>query len=171
MARATYLVALGGNRWSRHGGPAATVRAAAATLGKVATLVALSPIIDTPPLGPSSRRFANAVALVESEDTPPALLARLKEIERTFGRRRGRRWGARSIDLDIVLWSGGRWMSPGLEVPHRAFRERTFVLEPAVAIAPEWHDPVSGLTLRQLLGRLTRTRPMPRARRVDGSGP
>jgi 2-amino-4-hydroxy-6-hydroxymethyldihydropteridine diphosphokinase len=57
------------------------------------------------------------------------------------------------LDLDIVLWSGGAWSSPDLTVPHIAFRERGFVLDPAAAIAPAWRDPVSGLTLRQLAAR------------------
>src|SRR3546814_8929009 len=65
--------------------------------------------MTTPPLGPTIRRFANMVAIIESDDDPPALLRRLKAIEHAFGRRRGRRWGARVIDLDIILWSGGAW--------------------------------------------------------------
>uniref|UniRef100_UPI0015771B8A 2-amino-4-hydroxy-6- hydroxymethyldihydropteridine diphosphokinase n=1 Tax=Sphingomonas bacterium TaxID=1895847 RepID=UPI0015771B8A len=80
---------------------------------------------------------------------------------RAFGRRRGRRWGARVLDLDIVLWSGGSWRSPGLTIPHPAFRDRRFVLDPMVALAPRWRDPVTGLTIRQLAAQLTRRRPLP----------
>src|SRR3546814_19903770 len=80
--------------------------------------------MTTPPLGPTIRRFANMVAIIESDDDPPALLRRLKAIEHAFGRRRGRRWGARVIDLDIILWSGGAGADAWLTVPHRAFRER-----------------------------------------------
>jgi 2-amino-4-hydroxy-6-hydroxymethyldihydropteridine diphosphokinase len=128
-------------------------------------LKAASPIFATAPLGPSRRRFANAAALVKTKLAPDALLIRLQAIERKFGRRRtGQRWGPRVLDLDIVLWSGGAWSSSGLTVPHRNFRARTFVLRPAVAIAPAWRDPFSGLTLRQLLARLTRPRPLPSAR-------
>ncbi len=72
------------------------------------------------------------------------------------------------LDLDIILWERGPWASPGLIVPHPAFRERRFVLAPATAVAPAWRDPVTGLTLRQLRARLTRRltrpRPLPRAR-------
>jgi 2-amino-4-hydroxy-6-hydroxymethyldihydropteridine diphosphokinase len=57
------------------------------------------------------------------------------------------------LDLDIVLWSGGAWSGPGLTVPHIAFRERRFVLDPAAEVAPAWRDPVSGRTLRQLAAR------------------
>lgn len=148
-----YAIAIGSNRRGRHGAPAAEVRAAIAALGGVARV---SPIVQTAPLGPSRRRFANAVALVESDEAPPELLRRLKGIERAFGRRRGRRWDARVIDLDIVLWSGGAWSSPALTVPHRLFRQRGFVLAPLTMVVPGWRDPLSGLTVRQLAVRLRR---------------
>ena len=148
-----YAIALGSNRRGPHGSPEAEIAAAFAALGGV---VAVSPVLRTPPLGPSKRRFANAAALIESDEEPPALLARLKAIERGFGRRRGRSWGARVIDLDIILWSEGAWGQKGLTVPHAAFRERDFVLRPLLAVAPEWRDPVSGLSVRQLAVRLGR---------------
>ena len=94
-----YAIAIGSNRRGRHGSPVAEVAAAIAALGRV---VAESPVLSSAPIGPSIRRFANAVVLIESEVAPPAMLARLKAIERAFGRRRGARWGARVIDLDIV---------------------------------------------------------------------
>jgi 2-amino-4-hydroxy-6-hydroxymethyldihydropteridine diphosphokinase len=152
-----YLIGLGSNRRGRHGGPADEVRAALAAIGGV---VAISPILATPPLGPSTRAFANAAALVASNEPPPVLLARLKAIEHAFGRRRGRRWGARVIDLDILLWSAGAWSSAGLKVPHRDWRERAFVLAPLATIAPRWRDPATGLTVRQFHRRLTRRRPL-----------
>jgi 2-amino-4-hydroxy-6-hydroxymethyldihydropteridine diphosphokinase len=152
---ACYAIALGSNRWSRHGAPSATIRAALAAVGGV---VAVSPIIASAPLGPSIRRYANAVALIETGEDPAALLVRLKRIERAFGRRRGRRWGSRVIDLDIVLWSGGAWTSPGLVVPHVAYRERDFVLHPLATIAPGWRDPRSGETMRHLAAKVDRPR-------------
>lgn len=150
-----YLIALGSNvRHHRHGLPPAVLRAALADLaaGGIAVERA-SHVLSTAPLGPSPRRYANAAALVATDLDPAALLRRLKAIERRFGRRGGRRWASRVLDLDIVLWSGGAWSEPGLIVPHVAFRERSFVLAPAAAIAPAWRDPVTGLTLRQLAAR------------------
>lgn len=155
--RTTYVVAVGSNRPGRHGGPRAEVAAALDRLDGLA-----SPILMTPPLGPSSRTFANAVALVRSERTPPEMLAWLKRIEADFGRRPGRRWGARVIDLDLILWSGGAWSSPGLTIPHVAYRQRTFVLAPLAALAPDWRDPLTARSVRHLLALLTRRR---RARR------
>ena len=142
-----YAIAIGSNRRGRHGAPRAEVRAAIGALGGT---VAVSPIIETAPIGPSIRRFANACVVVDSAEPPDALLARLKRIERAFGRRRGRRWGERVIDLDIVLWSGGARSSPTLTIPHRLFRDRDFVLRPLATIAPAWRDPVTGRTICQL---------------------
>ncbi len=110
-------------------------------------------------MGDSRRSYANAVALIESELAPPALLKHLKAVERTHGRRPGRRWGARPIDLDIIGWSGGVWRSRTLTIPHPAFRTRRFVLAPLVEVAPDWRDPVTMLTARHLLARLDQRRP------------
>ncbi|WP_267396334.1 2-amino-4-hydroxy-6-hydroxymethyldihydropteridine diphosphokinase [Sphingomonas sp. GC_Shp_1] len=158
MAASIYAIGIGSNRRGRHGAPAAEVRAAVAALGDT---IATSPIVASAPLGPSSRRFANAAVLIESEEAPSALLARLKAIEADFGRRSGRRWGARVIDLDILLWSEGAWGSPALTLPHRDYRRRRFVLAPLAAIAPDWRDPLTGRTTRQLLHAIDRPRPRP----------
>ncbi|CAN5510970.1 2-amino-4-hydroxy-6-hydroxymethyldihydropteridinediphosphokinase [soil metagenome] len=167
MATPIYLIALGSNRPGRHGAPKAELRAA---LREIGGLIAVSRIVDTAPLGPSLRRFANAVAAIESSETPPALLARLKSIERDFGRRPGRRWGARVMDLDIILWSDGVWADRSVTVPHPEFRTRGFVVGPAAEIAPLWRDPVTNRSLRQIVARLTRSRPLPN-RVADGRGP
>ncbi|MCP3736204.1 2-amino-4-hydroxy-6-hydroxymethyldihydropteridine diphosphokinase [Sphingomonas sp. RP10(2022)] len=158
MATAIYAIGIGSNRRGRHGGPADEVRAAMAALGGV---VATSPVMSSAPLGPSIRRFANAAVLIASNEAPPVLLARLKRIEAAFGRRRGRRWGARVIDLDILLWSGGEWRARTLRVPHVGLRERGFVLTPLAAIAPGWRDPVGRRTIRQLAHAVDRPRPRP----------
>jgi 2-amino-4-hydroxy-6-hydroxymethyldihydropteridine diphosphokinase len=122
-------------------------------------LLAASSIHTTAPLGPGTRSYANAVVLIETDLDPPALLTHLKSIERAHGRRPGRRWGDRVLDLDIVGWSCGIWASRTLSIPHPTFRERRFVLGPLVEIAPNWRDPVTGRTARQLLARLDRKRP------------
>lgn len=159
MASNRYLIALGGNcPHPRHGSPRAVIKAAFDALdhGKLA-VDARAPIIETPPLGPSRRRFANAAAVVRTKLAPEDLLRKLQKIERRFGRkRRGVRWGARVLDLDIVLWSGGAFASKRLVVPHPRFRERLFVLKPALSIAPGWRDPLTGLSIRHLNARATK---------------
>jgi len=160
-----YLIALGSNRRHPcHGSPRRVLIAALAALeARGIAVLAMAPVIDSAPVGPSLRRYANGAALVECRFAPDQLLAVLKAIECQFGRRSGgQRWTSRVLDLDIVLWSGGAWTSPGLTVPHPLFRTRDFVLGPARAIAPQWRDPVTGLTLRQLHARLTRPRTIPR---------
>ena len=92
--------------------------------------------------------------MIESKHTPDTLLKKLKKIERAVGRRPGRRWGDRPLDLDIIAWSGGIWGSSALTIPHPEFRKRRFVLAPLCEIAPDWRDPVTHLTARQLLARL-----------------
>jgi len=163
--RQRYLIALGSNqRHHRYGRPPQVLRAALAAMAEVGLMVeAAAPIMSTAPIGPSLRRYSNSAALIATDLLPLKLLDVLKAIEHQFGRRSGgQRWSARVLDLDIVLWSGGAWSSPGLTVPHAAFRERDFVLVPAVALAPDWRDPVTNLSLRQLKARLTRPRPIPR---------
>lgn len=161
MGKTSYVIALGSNRrHHRHGGPARVLEAACEALeSKGVTLIAAAPVISTAAVGPAGRGFANSAIVAESDRDPPAMLALLKEIERLFGRRRGRRWGPRVIDLDIILWSEGIWAGAGVTVPHPGFRTRRFVLDPLVAIVPEWRDPVSGHAIRHLHARLARRRP------------
>ncbi|QPQ55887.1 2-amino-4-hydroxy-6-hydroxymethyldihydropteridine diphosphokinase [Allosphingosinicella flava] len=161
MMRTRYAIALGSNRrHGRHGAPANVLRAAIRGLGALGDVEVISPIVATPALGPAGRGFANAALILTSDLSPDSLLRALKQVERDFGRRAGQRWGPRVLDLDILLWSQGAWESAGLVVPHTAFRDRMFVLQPLAAIAPGWRDPVTGLTVRQLLKRLAAPRPV-----------
>jgi 2-amino-4-hydroxy-6-hydroxymethyldihydropteridine diphosphokinase len=161
MALTSYAIALGSNRRSRFGSPAQTIRAAAAAL----RVRRLSGVLATPAFGPAGRSFANAAAVLDSDLAPPDLLARLKALERDFGRRPGRRWGPRVLDLDIILWSGGAFRSGRLTLPHSAFRSRAFVLEPLAELVPGWRDPITGATVRQLLHRIRRPVPVDRGAR------
>ena len=160
MPHATHLyaIAIGSNRpHGRFGRPAAVVEAAIARLDEEFGLFDASPILLNSAHGGAGRDFANAVALVESNLEPATLLSRLKSLEREFGRRAGRRWGPRVLDLDIALWSGGRFRSRRLTVPHPQLSRRSFVLEPLAAIAPRWL--VGPFSVRHLAHRLARRRP------------
>ena len=154
-----YALALGSNRpLSARRTPTRLLAEAAALIGDEARVIAVSPMILTPPLGPSSRIFANGALLVESAMPPLAMLSFLQTIESRLGRRRHRRWGARSIDIDIILWSGGQWRSRTLTIPHAAFRIRAFVLTPLLAVAGDWRDPITGFAVRHLHARLQKSK-------------
>jgi 2-amino-4-hydroxy-6-hydroxymethyldihydropteridine diphosphokinase len=160
-----YLIALGSNqRHARFGPPRRVLAAALERLeADGVRVIAAAPAIETDPIGPSIRRYANSAAVIETRLEPEALLVLLKRIEREFGRRAsGQRWRARVLDLDIVLWSGGPYASPALTIPHPLFRERVFVLAPALAVASDWRDPLTGASVRQLHARLTAPRAAPK---------
>ncbi len=133
------------------------VEAAIARLDAEFTLFDASPIILNKAVGGAGRDFANAVALVETTFEPPAMLAAIKRIERDFGRRRGRRWGERVLDLDLVAWDGKRYVTRMLTIPHPRLKYRDFVLGPLAAVAPHWQ--VQGnLSVSHLLSRLGKRR-------------
>ena len=160
MAGATqlYAIAIGSNRpHGRHGRPAGVVEAAIARLDGEFGLFDASPIVLNAAHGGAGRDFANAVGLIESDLEPPQVLARLKALEREFGRRPGKRWGPRVLDLDIALWSGGKFRSRKLNVPHPQLEQREFVLRPLAVIAPGWR--VGGLSVRHLAHRLAARAP------------
>ena len=154
-----YAIAIGSNRpHGRFGRPAGVVEAAIVRLDQDFGLFDASPVVLNPAHGGAGRDFANAVAVIESDTEPPGMLRRLKAIEREYGRRRGKRWGPRVLDLDLVLWSGGPFHSLRLTIPHPQLASRAFVLQPLAAIAPRW--PVVGsLSVRHLAHRLARRAP------------
>lgn len=154
-----YAIAIGSNRPHGHfGRPPQVVEAAIARLDQDFGLFDSSPILLNPAYGAAGRDFANAVALIESNLQPPDMLMRLKQIEQEFGRRRGRRWGPRVLDLDLVLWSGGKFRSRRLTIPHPQLEKRGFVLQPLASVSPYWRVRDS-LNVRHLAHRLARKRP------------
>ena len=160
MAQATHLyaIAIGSNRpHGRYGRPAAVVEIAIARLDEDFGLFDASPIVLNAATGGAGRDFANAVALVESGLEPSEMLRRLKTLERDFGRRPGKRWGPRVLDLDIVLWSGGKHQARRLNIPHPQLPKREFVLQPLASIAPGWR--IGAFSVRHLAHRLARRAP------------
>jgi 2-amino-4-hydroxy-6-hydroxymethyldihydropteridine diphosphokinase len=149
-----YAIAIGSNRRHiRYGAPTSVVAGAMAALDLAFELFAASPIIINPAVGGAGRDFANAVVLVETGRDPQAMLAAIKAIERQFGRRPGKRWGARVLDLDMIAWSGGNFASRALVIPHPRLATRDFVLGPLCAIAPDWRI-LGAWTARHLAARL-----------------
>lgn len=163
MAETSYLIGLGSNRY--RGGPPRRViaRAMDALAAQGLKIVNRSSIITNPPLGPGKRHYANAAILVQTDLPPNALLGLCKAVEIQFGRRAGRRWGDRILDLDLLLWSGGCWADPILTLPHPALEDRKFVLGPLAEIVPDWRHPLTGLTIRQHYHHVQRNMPVDRS--------
>ena len=107
-------------------------------------------------MGPGGRRYANAALAVVSGLPLVEVLAILQRVEAAFGRRNGKRWGDRVLDLDIIGAGGAVVRAPGLQVPHAGVAVRRFVLDPLCDIAPGWRHPVLNATARQLRARQMR---------------
>lgn len=117
----------------------ATLRAAVDELDARGVIVeAVSPIYETAPREVEDQPpFLNAACRLQTDLDPPALLALTQGIERDLGRVAGPRYGPRAIDLDILLWEGGEWCDPALEVPHPRLAERRFALVPVIDLDPD----------------------------------
>jgi 2-amino-4-hydroxy-6-hydroxymethyldihydropteridine diphosphokinase len=150
------LVGLGANLPGDHGAPATTIEAAIEALNRGACrVVARSRLYESPPWPQPSDQpwYVNAVVRIATDLQPEALLARLHEIERAFGRVRGARNEARTLDLDLLDHDGAvRAGDPTL--PHPRLADRAFVLLPLRDVAPDWRHPVDGRTVSRLLSAL-----------------
>lgn len=112
----------------------------------------LSRFYRTPPVGGPAGQppFVNAVAAVETSRAFVELWQVIREVELQLGRSRNRRWEARKIDLDILLYDDLRVWTPQLKIPHPRMCMRRFILVPAVEVAADWIDPVSQTDIRGL---------------------
>jgi 2-amino-4-hydroxy-6-hydroxymethyldihydropteridine diphosphokinase len=147
----TAAIALGSNLGDRR----AHLDFAISKLGRLLADLKASRYYETDPFGVSvaQPRFLNAAAVGDAAITPRALLDALLAIEQARDRQRPHVNAPRTLDLDLVLFGDAVIDEPGLVVPHPRFRERRFVLEPLVEIAPGLRDPVTSLTVAELLQR------------------
>ncbi len=120
-----------------------------------------SRLYRTPPIGgPGGQEpFLNAVAAFDTTCSAREILAILQDAESFLGRQRRARWGARSIDLDVVLHGALVGGSHGLIVPHPRYTARLFVLRPACDVAAHYRDPRFGWTIRELARHVTAAAP------------
>lgn len=117
-------------------------------------LEASSSLYKTKAVGPSQPDYVNGCVLLQVEIIPQALLDILHQIENQFGRVRQERWGARSLDLDLLLYDDIVLDTPTLQIPHPRMKERAFVLVPLVEIAPDWIEPVAKCPIKQLVKKV-----------------
>jgi 2-amino-4-hydroxy-6-hydroxymethyldihydropteridine diphosphokinase len=150
-------IGFGSNLSSQFGDREANLREAIRRMGQLGEVRAVSSFFDTAPVGYTEQpRFLNGTMLLETALEPLDLMRELLAIELAMGRDRTAAppKGPRVIDLDLLLMGDVVMNRDGLTLPHPAMAERRFVLEPLSEIAPEMLDPLSGLTVRQMLGRL-----------------
>ena len=148
------LIALGGNV----GDVRATFQKAIANICGMAQAAILARSCDyaTPPWGDEQQaRFINACIEIDTSLDPHALLFTLQKIEVQFGRDRGRerRWGPRTLDLDLLAYDDLSMREPELTLPHPRLFERAFVLVPLAEIAPE--RVIAGRSVKSALAELS----------------
>ena len=117
-------------------------------------VTARSHLYKTAPVGPPQPDYINACITVRTTLSPRELLHRLLAIESQFGRVRQERWGARSLDLDLLLYGDRIIAAQKLSVPHPRLHERPFVLVPLMDVAAQWPHPILNKTVEQLFTRL-----------------
>lgn len=148
LAPTVAFIGLGANL----GQPAATLASAVHALHQTAgcTVQAVSSLYASAPLGPPGQPpYLNAVAAVLTTLTPHALLAALHAIEAAHGRERLVRWGARTLDLDLLLFGRDCIATADLTVPHAELSARNFVLVPLCELQPALTLP-NGIALHTL---------------------
>jgi 2-amino-4-hydroxy-6-hydroxymethyldihydropteridine diphosphokinase len=145
-------IGLGSNLGDRK----ANIREAEEKLSALAAtrIVKASSLYESEPLGNAKTWFVNSVLEIETEFEADELLKRTKAIETVMGRKRvkGKRWGSRIIDLDLLLFDSQTVNKRNLKIPHPEMHKRRFVLLPLSELAPHITHPQLGSTISELLG-------------------
>ncbi len=149
---ADVFVGLGSNLGAREEALRTAVRQLAASAALRPQGLRVSSVYETTPVPnqPPQPLYLNAVAAFATDATPAAVLDELLRIEHAMGRVRTERWGARLIDLDLLLHGDSVVKTRALEVPHPRLAERAFALAPLAELAPDARHPVVGKTAAEL---------------------
>ena len=149
------VIAFGANLEFEVGPPAKTISAAMAALSNYRVRTVARSLYYATPAWPdaSDPPFVNAVARIETELTPHALMSLLHTIESAFGRTRSAKNAPRTLDLDLIDYDGKVEVGPPV-LPHPRMAERAFVLIPLSDIAPNWRHPATGLSVSELMAAL-----------------
>lgn len=129
----------------------------------------ISPIYETAAVGFEGDDFFNLVVGFEASDPPEAINETLKRIEQDEGRERGaKKFSARTLDLDLLLYGDQIFDLPGLQIPRDEIEKYSFVLEPLADLVPDYPYPGrEGVTIKQLWDTAVhsgRMSPLPKAR-------
>jgi 2-amino-4-hydroxy-6-hydroxymethyldihydropteridine diphosphokinase len=151
--RRSYVVGLGANLGER----LTTLKSAVLALAEHGSLVDVSNLYETAAVGPPQPDYLNAAVLLESSLPPGSLLEALLDVERRHGRERRQRWGARTLDLDLLFSPALVLREPTLTLPHPELGRRAFALAPLVDVMPDACDPVSGAPYAKLLAGTDRS--------------
>ncbi len=157
---ATILIALGANLGDR--GETITQAIEQLATDPHFSLLQQSNLLVTKPVGGPAGQpdFINAAAKFQTSLSPDQVHQKLIEIEHQHGRVRALRWGARSLDLDLLLYDDEVRQTPQLTLPHPRMSFRRFVMQPAAEVAAEMIHPQLGSTLGQLWDRLVNSPPV-----------
>jgi 2-amino-4-hydroxy-6-hydroxymethyldihydropteridine diphosphokinase len=142
---------IGSNLPGSYASSEALVRQAIERLGQARLRIcAVSPLYQTPPVGPAGQApYVNACLAVSSNLSPEGLLRELHAIEAEFGRARRVKWGPRTLDLDVLDYRG-EIRDQRIILPHPRIAQRGFVLVPLHNIAPNWRHPKTGVPIETL---------------------
>jgi len=119
------------------------------------TILTLSSIYETKHYGVEDQpNYLNAVILIETDYTPIEVYHKVKTIEKIVGRTKSERWGEREIDLDIILYDSIIYKDDLIEIPHKEYYKRDFVLVPLHEIGNDLIDPITKQSISETIENL-----------------
>ena len=147
----TIYLALGSNVGDRE----SNLERALEILGSQLSKIKKAPIYRSRAVGYTNQAdFLNTAVEARTKLTPALLLAFIKQVEQETGRVKRFKWGPREIDIDIIFYGDQLVKQPGLNIPHKRFAERDFVLRPLLDLNPKLTNPENNLSIKEIYDNL-----------------